>query len=87
MGKAWRRDPLDKDRAALRAMRRAREQRNMSPKQIEQAMRKIIRQKLELSEPIHRDDFLRANLPPAAITANFQRVLQAVQYSMATGVD
>lgn len=82
MGKAWRRDPLDKDRDALRAMRRAREQRNLSPEQIDQAMRKIIRLKLELAEPIHRDDFLRANLPPAAITANFERVLKSVQCSM-----
>lgn len=83
MGKTRRIDPLERDRAALRAMRRQRERREMSQAEIERRMLKIIRQKLSIGEPIHHDDFMRANVPTEAINPNFGRLLAAVQSSIA----
>jgi hypothetical protein len=83
MRNSFRRDPLAKVRAQGQRDRLDHMRNTMSSAEVEAKVRKIIREKLELSENISLDDFRLANLPMDQVNAMFKRALRAVQNEMA----
>ncbi len=83
MRNSYRHDPLAAVRAKGHRDRMERIRNTMTPAQVEASMKKIIRAKLEVDEPIDQDDFRLANLPMDQVNTMFKRVLQKVQNEMA----
>jgi hypothetical protein len=84
MKNAYRRDPLDALRAKGHRDRLDRIRNSMTPAEVEAAMAKIIRTKLEQEEDIREDDFRLANLPMDQVKTIFRRVLRTVQNGIAS---
>jgi hypothetical protein len=76
-------DPMDATRRAHRAQKRDLARQRMTSDMVEAGMRKVIREKLELCQPIELDDFRRANLPMDQVQDRFRGALAAVQNAMA----
>lgn len=74
-----RKDPFAATRNEMRRERMERTRANMTPEQVEAAMKKIIRAKLDDDQPIDQADFRLANLPMDQVNGLFKRVLKSVQ--------
>jgi hypothetical protein len=80
---AYRRDPLAATRRENTRDRMRLQRENMTGADVEAAMEKIIRAKLEIAESISLDDFRRANLPIGTVQNCFKLVLARVQHDRA----
>jgi hypothetical protein len=73
------RDALARTRRENTRERMERKRDAMTGAEVQVAMEKIIRDKLQTGDPISLDDFRRANLPLGTVRNSFERVLATVR--------